>query len=55
MSTTETQLTFDFLHELIRAAAKFNYDCAFRRLWFFQISELTSQQRRIHEVTMPAA
>ena len=27
----------------------------FLRLWLFQIGELTSQQRRIHEMTAPVA
>ena len=55
MRRNKTQLCFDFFHELIWAAAKFDHDRAFRRSRFFQIGELTLQQCRIHEVTAPVA
>ena len=55
ISTTKPQPTFDLIHELVRAAAQFDHDRAFRRSRFFQIGELTLQQCRIHEVTAPVA
>jgi hypothetical protein len=49
----KTQLSLNLCDELARAAAQFDGDCALGWFWFFQIAELTFQQTRIHEMSVP--
>ena len=51
----QMQLRLDFLDKFLRSRSQLDRQRALGRLRFFQIGELTSQQRRIHEVTTPAA
>ena len=47
------QLALDILDELAGTPAQRDHCCALRWLRFFQIGELTLQQRRIHKMSAP--